>query len=258
MPSRPINLLLGMLLTVVGVSRPSSAAELPLRFYLDSREGEQVQLRLTRDEARDRRDFSSNYAPRDLGLASAALAPPGPSPVSFALGAAAGRIDCSGTARVGHASGSCTFRPSPRFADLLQRHGYASPSLDEGLTLTALRFDPEVLDALDAACFPRGTTGELAALAVFHIDGREVRSLTAAGGRPEGLDKLVRMHVLGVTPGFIAGFTNAGYRNLPAEQLIQYKLFNITPEFVRTAESRAGRRLSTNEIVQQRIQGPRR
>lgn len=257
---RCLGLVAPLLLALATLTAPAfAAADEPLAFRLDAQGADRVQLQLDRDFSHDHdRTFSSGYLVRDLtGLSPAALLSPSPAPLRFALIAPAGMIDCAGNGERGHAAGRCGFRPNLAFAITLRRHGYAPPSSDEGLTLAALRFDPEVLEALDAAGFRRGRTGDLAALAIFHIDGREVRALTAAGYRPASLDALVRMKVLGVTPDFVAGFVRAGYRNLTADQLVRLKIFNVTPELVRAAV-RNGRQMSTDELVQRQLLGPRR
>lgn len=254
---RCLALLASLLLTFVTVSASAfAAADDPLGFTMDAKGPDRVQLRLDRDTGRHDRNFSTGYFFRDLsGLSPAALLAPAPAALNFALIAPAGRIDCAGSGKRGHAEGRCNFRHNLGFAATLGRHGYAPPGFDDGLALTALRFDPEVLDALDAARFQRGKTGDLAALAIFNIHGREVRAFTAAGYRPASVDALVQMKVLGVTPEFVARFVRAGYPNLTADQLVRLKIFDVSPELVRSAAARNGPVLSSDELMERRLLG---
>lgn len=289
--TRMLAFALALLMSAITVTGTCVAAKPdPIRFTLASTAGPgRVQLHLRSGE-RGSHSMSSDFAASELsGLDLTSLRAGGRHPVRFALLRDAGRIDCAGEGRSGHADGGCSFAADPRFADRLAAAGIGRPTREQAYGLAMLGTKRDLVDAIASAHFPRTSVDDLMGLTALGVDARYIRDLSARGYRPDRTSDLIQFKALDVTPAYldgmrrvsgrrfsaeeigqlkaldvspeyVAGFARAGYPNLSAETLVQFKAVGVTPEFARSLRARGFASLTPGEIVQLQVTGlaPRR
>ena len=253
--SRTLAFLAAVAMTTISVSTACFANLADgLSFTLQpARAPGRVQLNL---RAGKNSNMSSSFAVSELaGLDLARLRANASSPIRFALVREAGRVDCDGSGRNAHASGSCRFTANAGFAAFLSSRGIARPTRDQSYQLAMVGARRELVDALRAALYPMPDIDELTAMAALGVDRGFIADLSARGYRLREIDHLIQFRALNVTPAFIDGLARAGYRRLTADEIVQLKALNITPGFIHGFARIGYRNLSVDELVQLKALG---
>jgi bla regulator protein blaR1 len=137
------------------------------------------------------------------------------------------------------------------------------------------------IDSLKAAGLPNLTIDELIDLKVQGVTADYVRSMIAAGVKPE-VDEIVGMKIQGVTPEYlktlrdlglkleadealamkIQGVTSDYVRNLrttfpqiPADDILAMKIQGVKPEYVKGLQDASGLKIDAEESLAMKIQG---
>jgi hypothetical protein len=204
-----------------------------LRFTLsvkDSRPGTADFHLYQGDRGRNNGSFRSGTPLSELGLDSSTLRRDGP--VALALVRQPGRVDCSGQAHGGDASGRCRFTADAGFNRTLAAAGVAQPTLEESYGMTMTGVTRQLVDALRTAGYGPPDPDQLMAFAAVGVDGAYIAELSRRGYRPNDLDDLVAFKAVGVTPAYLEGMAKAGYSKVDGEDIVAMRALDITPEFV--------------------------
>lgn len=244
-------MLAAVLFTTLTVSSVGFAQEGgSIRFTLEPARDGRVQLGFRSASAGNTNHWSTSFAANELsGLDLARLQSAG-GPVRFTVVREPGRIDCSGQANRGTATGECGFAPDPAFASLLAAEGYPRPSQQDYYQMAVAGVGKDLIRALGSARYPRPSIDTLTALAAVGVTGGYVRDLARRGYRPDSVDDLVEFGALDISPEFIDSFARAGYRNLDADALVQFKALGITADYVAGFARIGYPNLAADELVQ--------
>lgn len=255
---RTLAMIAALVLTTITVSSAGFAHGADnLSFALHpGKAADRVQLSLRGGNGDRDTHMSNSFAARDLaGLDLAALRSWAPAQVRFALVREAGRVDCSGSASRGHATGGCGFTPDQAFADFLASRGISRPDRDHAFTLAMVGTRRDLVEALRSARYPTPTIDDLTALSALGVDRGFVDVLASRGYRPRKLDELVQFAALGVTPDYIDGLARAGYRDIGADGIVQFKALGVTPDYLAELAAKGYRNLGADEVVQLKALG---
>jgi hypothetical protein len=220
-----------------------------LRFTLESRDADRVQLHLRGGDDRRGSNMSKSFAVRDLhGLDVAALR--AGRPLRFALVREAGRVDCAGSGSSGRSGGRCSFTPDPAFADFLASRGMGRPSVEQSFTLAMVNASRGLIEAIHQARYPAPKPDTLAGLAAVGVDARYIADLASRGYKPAKTDDLIAFRALDITPAYIDAMSRAGYGRLAADDIVQFKAIGISPEYVAGMARIGFSSLSPGDIAQ--------
>lgn len=220
-------LLTGLSLSSAGLAHFTN----DLRFTIEGRADDKVQLHLRSGDERRGSNMSDTFALRDLHGLDAAELRTG-RPLRFALVREAGRVDCAGSGSPGRAAGRCSFTPDRAFADFLASRGMGRPSVEDSFTLAMVNASRALVDAIHRARYPAPKPGTLAGLAAVGVDARYIADLSSRGYRPAKTDDLIAFRALDITPAYIDAMSRAGYGRLAADDIVQFKAIGISPEYV--------------------------
>jgi hypothetical protein len=241
-----------------------------------------------RREKAGKHQFGHTFDFAELGLIREQVLSGGP--VRFSLVREAGTIDCEGNFQNSKGSGTFRFTPSPNFISAMKTRGFdfekeSSPrehsSTEERLfaaaalnvttaqadDLTAAGFKLDIDDLFKAAIFkidskfaremtasgfPNLTLEDLVKARIFKIDAEFLRQASQMGFEKQTLEELVKLRIFKVTPEFITEVRNEGLTNLSIEDLVKLRIFKIYSEFIRQAKAE-GVPLEVEKLVQRRI-----
>lgn len=210
-----------------------------------------VQLSLRTGDRHHNNSMSGSFAASELaGLDLATFRSGGSVPLRFALIRQAGRVDCVGDARAMKAEGDCRFTPDAAFSSLLASRGIGQPTLEESYDLTMVGATRELVDALQAANYPRPTIEKLTELAAVGVDRQFIDELSRRGYRPNDLDELVEFGALDITPDYIDGMARAGFKNMDADAIVEFKALDISPAYIAELARMGYSGLDPDEVTQ--------
>lgn len=253
--NRPLAFICALLLAFVTISSACVAQPAEwVHFTLDPERGSPARIHAgfhTQSSGRGDHNWSTAFAPSELvGLDMPSFRGADTRPLRFAIVRDAGRLDCAGNAGGNHADGNCRFTADAAFTQLLITRGIGRPTSEQAFGLMAVNARREVIDAVDAARYPRPTIDNLMALSALGVDGRYITGMARAGYRPRSLQKLVEFNALGVTPEWIAGFAHVGYANVPGDGLVQLRALGVTPDYIAGFQRIGYRDLPVSSLVE--------
>ena len=244
-------------LAVTSACLASPKADRPFRgdqIYFTMTPGQsdgEVRLGLRSGDARYHNSMSGNFAASELaGLDIARLRSASSVPLTFALVRQAGRVDCAGNARASKAEGDCRFTADAAFSNLLASRGIGHPTLRQSYNLTMVGVTRDLVDALQAANYPRPTVEKLTELAAVGVGRKFIDELSGRGYRPASLNELVQFGALDVTPDYIDGMARAGFRNMNADAIVQFKALDISPAYIAELARMGYANLSPHEVTE--------
>ena len=250
----------------------------------------QVQLELSYSLPGHTSSDSHTAALSDLvGLAAGDLEAPDTRSVRFRLHRDAGDFACEGQARLGQASGACTFAQNPAFAPALKTRGVAAPDETQAFNLALADIGLSYVDELGRQAYAKPTPDDLvragqhgAGLAYLKTMGglgyrmgqvsdlirardhgvtaAYVEGLASAGYVRVPVEDLLRARDHGVSPAYLQGLAEAGYRGLPLEEVVRMRDHGVTSAFIRrvsTANGAEGGRLAPDQLIRLRDRGER-
>ncbi len=137
------------------------------------------------------------------------------------------------------------------------------------------------IDSLKAAGLPNLTIDEIISLKIQGVTPEYVRSLLAAGVRPDA-DEILSMKIQGVTPEYLSGLRSSGLKvdfddalamkiqgvtpdyirelrvsfpEIASDDILAMKIQGVTPNYVKELRDAAGSKLDADEIIAMKIQG---
>ena len=251
--TRMLAFMAALLMTAFTVSSAcvANTAE-PLTFTIKpSSLGDRVQLSFERTDRNGNNHWSNSFRTSDLaGLDVAGLRSAGSRPIRFTVAREAGRLDCAGTGGNSMAIGTCSVTPDAAFAEFLATNGIARPTGDQVFGLISLDVRRELVTAVRAANYPTPGVNKLIELTAVGVTPAYVSQLAGQGYRPRSLQELVEFGAMKITPAYVGGFVRAGYTNLEPGDLVQLKAMDITPEFIAGFERIGYRNLPVDTLVQ--------
>ena len=241
-----------------------------------------------RREKAGKQHFGHTFEFAELGLIREQVLSGGP--VRFSLVREAGTIDCEGSFQNSKGSGTFRFTPSPNFISAMKTRGFdfekesslkdqfstgerlftaaalnvttaqaddlkaAGFKLElEDLFKTAIfKIDSKFAREMTASGFPNLTLEDLVKARIFKIDAEFLRQASQMGFGKQSLEELVKLRIFKVTPEFIAEVRNEGLKDLSVEDLVKLRIFKIDSEFIRQAKA-DGIPLEVEKLVQRRI-----
>jgi hypothetical protein len=233
-------------------------------------------------------NFGQDYDFAELGLTREQVLSGGP--VRFTLAREAGTIGGEGSFKDSKGSGTFRFTGNQTFVAAMKSRGFdlekesrfhAEDNLQERLfAATALNvttaladdlatagFNLDVDDLFKAAIFkidskfaremtatgfPNLTMEDLVKARIFKIDADFVRQATQMGLGKQGFEDLVKLRIFKVTPEFISEMRNEGLTDLSAEEVVKLRIFKIDAESIRQARA-AGVPMNVEKLVQWRL-----
>lgn len=164
---------------------------------------------------------------------TASLASPGEA-VSFTVPREAGSISCRGTViAMGRASGTCRFDPDQAFVAQLQARKLTPDDSDKLLVLALVDARMAPVDDLSREGFEIAGVDTVIALAALDVTPEFARALREGGLVLTETDDLIAAKAVGVDPAWLQGMAEAGYAGLDADRAIQMRALDITPQYAR-------------------------
>lgn len=143
---------------------------------------------------------------------------------------------------------------SPAYIDELASAGYTNLTADQLIELKSLDITGDYIRGVEEAGFPHPTVRELVQLRSLNVQPDYIRALRAHYGQL-GIEDIVRLKALGVTPEYAAQMANAGYPNLSARELERLRAVGVDPAFVERANAHGFHNLSVDQLIRLKISG---
>ncbi len=115
--------------------------------------------------------------------------------------------------------------------------------------------DGDLLDAIDAAKYPRPSVDELIALRNHGVSGNYVRRMGALGPNRPSLHDMTALADQGIGPSYVQSLTDAGMRDLSTSQLIALHAQGVDGAFVRRLAAHGYKNLSVADLIRLRTNG---
>jgi hypothetical protein len=216
----------------------------------------QVQLELSYRLPGHSSNYSHGVAFSDLaGFAAADLTAADTRTVRFRLHRDAGDFACEGQARMGQASGACTFAQNPAFAPALKSRGVAAPDETQAFNLAIADIGLSYVDELGRQAYAKPTPDDLVRAGQHGANLTYLKTMGGLGYRMGQVGDLIRARDHGVTATYVQGLAAAGYARVPIEDLLRARDHGVNVAYLQGLGEAGYKGLPLDEVVRMRDHG---
>jgi len=190
----------------------------------------------------------AGFAPADLTAAETRI-------VHFRLHRDAGDFACEGQARMGQASGACTFAQNPAFAPALKSRGVAAPDDTQAFNLAIADIGLSYVDELGHQAYAKPTPDDLVRAGQHGANLTYLKTMGGLGYRMGQVGDLIRARDHGVTATYVQGLAAAGYARVPIEDLLRARDHGVNVAYLQGLAEAGYKGLPLDEVVRMRDHG---
>ncbi len=189
------------------------------------------------------------------GFAAADLTAQDTRVVRFRLHRDAGDFSCEGQARLGQASGACTFAQNPAFAAGLKTRGVAAPDAEQAFSLAIADIGFAYVDELGRQAYAKPTPDDLVRAGQHGASLTYLKTMGGLGYRMGQVGDLIRARDHGVTANYVQGLASAGYARVPIEDLLRARDHGVNVSYLQGLAEAGYKGLPLDEVVRMRDHG---